>query len=78
MGGLAGRNKKEVRGREFRRKEEVPGFHPPTPQLFKIIIKVKGPSPTSSSNVTHTHTHTHYQTPLPYQRRRVGGRDRRR
>ena len=49
MGGLAGRNKKEVRGREFRRKEEVPGFHPPTPQLFKINIKVKGPSPISLS-----------------------------
>jgi len=38
----------EVRGRECRRKEEVPGF----PQLFKINIKVKGPSPISSSNIT--------------------------
>ena len=33
-GGVAGRNKKE----------EVPGFHLPTPQLFKINIKVNSPS----------------------------------
>ena len=42
----------EVRGRECRRKEEVPGFHSPIPQLLYINIKVKGPSPVSFSNVT--------------------------
>ena len=39
MGVVAGRNKKEVRGRECRRKEE-------------INIKVKGPSLVLFSNVT--------------------------
>ena len=39
----------EVRGGECRWKEEVSGFHPPTPQLFKIIVRVKGPSTISSS-----------------------------
>ena len=45
---VARRNKKEweeVRGREYRRKEEVPGFHLPTQQLFKINIKVTTPPP---------------------------------
>ena len=51
MGGVAGRNMKEARERECTRMEEVPGYHPPTPQLFKINVKVKGPSPISSSNV---------------------------
>ena len=50
MGQLGGiRSWEEVRGREFRRKEKVPGFHSPIPQLFKINIKVKGLSPMSIS-----------------------------
>ena len=44
------------------------GVHPPSQQLFKINIKVKGPSPISISPPPMT---------KPYQRRRVGGRDRR-
>ena len=50
LGGIT-RRLEEVRGRECKRKEEVLGFHPPTQQLFKINIKVKGPSPVSFSNV---------------------------
>ena len=42
----------EVRGRECRRKEEVPGFQPTTLQLFKINVKVKGPSPISFIVIT--------------------------
>ena len=51
-----------MRGRECRRKEEAPRFHPPTPQLFKINMKVKGPSPISSSNVT---THPPHNQTIP-------------
>ena len=60
-----------MRGRECGRKEEVQGVHPPTPQLFKFNINVKGSSPISFSNVT-----TPPPIPpitKPYQRRRVGG-----
>ena len=42
----------EVRGRICRRKEEVLGLYPPTPQLFENNKKVKGLSPISFSNVT--------------------------
>ena len=49
--------------------------HTPTPKLFNINRKVKGPYPiVSISNVT-TQQPPHTK---PYQRRRVGGRDRRR
>ena len=51
LGGIT-RRLEEVRGRECKRKEEVLGLYPPTPQLFKINKKVKGPSPISFSNVT--------------------------
>ena len=51
MGGIR-RRWEEVTGRDCRRKEKVPGFHLPTPQLFMINIKVKGPSPVSFSDVT--------------------------
>ena len=77
MGGIK-RRWEEVRGREFRRKEEVPGFHSPSPQLFKINKKVKGPSPISFSNVTTPPFPTFSPITNPYQRRRVGGRDRKR
>ena len=68
MGGIR-RRWEEVRGRECRRKEEVPGFHSPIPQLFKINIKVKGPSPVSFSNVT-THPPPNQTIPKEESRRR--------
>ena len=70
MGGI--RRWEEVRGRECRRKEEVQGFHPSTPQLFhKFNIKVKGPFPISFSNVT---TPPPTTITKPYQRRVGGGK----